>query len=63
MEKDTPSAAVGTTRASSTATPDVAGNAGYAMFANAFYLASRLLLPACAARCFLVPLLYRRTDR
>jgi O-antigen/teichoic acid export membrane protein len=45
MEKDTPSAAVGTTRASSTATPDVAGNAGYAMFANAFYLASRLLLP------------------
>lgn len=45
MENNNPLPAANTSRATPAATPDVAGNAGFAMFANAFYLASRLLLP------------------
>lgn len=45
MKNDTPPTAMATPDAAVSAPPDVAGNAGFAMAANAFYLLTRLLLP------------------
>ncbi|NJD33509.1 MAG: hypothetical protein FIA96_01480, partial [Betaproteobacteria bacterium] len=45
MKNASPSSAATTSSALSGATPDVAGNASFAMAANAFYLITRLLLP------------------